>query len=218
MKKTLIIVGIISIALLTAGPIWATTIDWDTAYLLRDSDNDGSVDAAQIIDDDDFRKTISETSWTGELFFEFDISGNAATTEAYLDLSVLNPSWNYIYGSAKTFKVAYYVGNGEVDYSDFGTGTFFLEYSLAEQTYYSLHSDITDLYNSFLDSGYSYLGFRLYDPYWVYDPSLGSQIVVTSGELNVGDSAADPVPEPATMFLLGTGLMLLPGARRRLKR
>ena len=61
-----------------------------------------------------------------EFFTEFDVSSTGLASAAYFNFDMLNRANFGLPDASQSFKVAAYIGNGSVDFSGFGSGSFFV--------------------------------------------------------------------------------------------
>lgn len=149
--------------------------------------------------------------YEAEHFIEFDVSGSGTAASAYLNFSIYNPSTDEIYGTDKSFNLAYYTGSGSVDTSHFGTGDALATRTISGIITDNFVIDVTSEYNTFLSSGGDHFGIRFYDAFWD-GTSEGNQIKYIGSQLSV-----NVVPEPISSVLFIVGATTL-GVRQYRKR
>ncbi|MDA8418421.1 MAG: PEP-CTERM sorting domain-containing protein [Desulfobacteraceae bacterium] len=164
--------------------------------------------------------TLSNSQW---------LAGQFSLSQAYTITDVEGFMWG---GSGSTATVALYTDGGTVPVTELfskqftaGTdashdwyGASGLSWALAAGTYWaSFEVRAGDTYwGSLTGSALHPLGKEAYHPLnslgWVNYDNLNLAVRIS------GDTGNNPVPEPATMLLMGTGLAGLIGARRKNKK
>lgn len=206
---------ILGIAALVQGVAMAAPINYTTGFSLRDYNKDGIAEYMDDTPPDGFWGYVTEV-WTDEFFVEFNLVGLTSVESAAFQFEMENRSWSSAYGSSKIFSVASYVGDGVASASDFGVENALTTLAIPNVGALSYSLDVTDLINSNLTAGNSYLGIRFYDPIWTSNPSLGSQVFFNSGYLDVTESAP-AVPEPTSLALISLGLAIVVYRRRKIQ-
>ena len=143
-------------------------IKYDAAFTIRDNlPPDGDPDD---IDDDpsDARfwgLITNSASQDDEFFLEFDIRNIEPLSSAkfYFFFSKSFPDFDYYPDQTINLTVADYKADGIPDINKFGIGNDFADVLISDIRH--IHSiDVTDIINSYINSGISYLGIRLHSP------------------------------------------------------
>jgi hypothetical protein len=167
-----------------------------------------TVDDVQLLgmcDDYATHVNISDTGWQAELYTYGDImNGNgrwglpvdAYNVMGYLFMQTLDKTNNYSYISDRFLIADINQAIWKVNYGSLNIGT----------------GRANDLYTEALQK----TDFTEWHGYMdILTPALGSNNQPVSQEFLIRGSGPAPVPEPATMLLLGTGLLGLAGVGRK---
>ena len=109
-----------------------------------------------------------------------------------------------------------YAGNGTVEQSDTGAGSLITEIEELPSFGSYITIDVTSFIRELVNSNDPYAGFSIRAA-----GATGGGLWLSDGSLSIDYtdiSTTNPVPEPATMLLFGTGLAGLAGLRKRSKK
>jgi len=143
-------------------------------------------------------------------FYEYNLDNlslapNTIIKSAYLNLAVEHYTLTKIY-KYLFVEILGYVGNGKPDLSDFGAGVVLDKADISKPSsgqFYTIDFDVTQFVNARVSNHDTFAGFgiRIED----FFPNYGTANVHTSLTIQTAD-AAEPVPEPTTIF--GSALAL----------
>ena len=202
--KTQVIVILICICVLA----WCAPKSANAIPIVINPVDDGSIYSSGSVSSSAYLMASGSIQAVAE-FSTSDISGSVSQA-----LLSVNPYGLPLWGST-VYVFGYYSFDGKLTSSDYDTGTFLGEWGIpstlgyGEDTYF----DVTSFINGITSP---YAGFNL-------RTDSGGTDVFSSIEYNYGHPAqlivtSSPVPEPATMLLLATGIAGLAGSRIRRKR
>jgi hypothetical protein len=127
----------------------------------------------------------SDTSQWGQITYSidefhllFDISNLDSACSAKFSFSLTsNPTVSL--PLPYVLNIAVYESNGIASTDDFGKGDLFTSVIISNIEENVFVVDLTSIFNSFIDSGVSHLGIRLYDPISIDSPTGTAQLLFT---------------------------------------
>lgn len=191
MNKFIVIFMTAALYFWTAPPTIAEEfiLEYNTAFTLRDRDPlDGEADAIDDIPPSGFWGFITNSdSQIDEFLLEFDISNLEAACSAKFNFffSMWGPT-----SLPYELNIAVYEADGIANLGDFGAGDFFASAIISNIEENVFLVDLTSVFNSFINSGISHLGIRLYDPVSIVSPIGDAQLRFEEGNLII-------IPTPA---------------------
>lgn len=137
---------------------------------------------------------------------EFAVSGLVGVIGARLDLN-LQPRVGFLLGDP-TIAFYGYQGNGAIEEADLTAGSLLFSHSSFDPNGGLYQFDVTSFVSLALTGNWSHVGFML------RDTADGSSAFFVQNRLVLTTRDPVPVPEPATVALIGLGVLGIAGRRK----
>jgi len=169
------------------------------------SPKDGSAD---FINNDDFVQALNNVIFESRGVIEYDISGiGVPVTDAHLSLTVNEDLGPFPF----TLQFYSFAADGAVTVTDYDTGSLF--HSISYNSSPTLTVDVTGVLQDLIAANESFAGFNLRK--LEEDQGTEGEAFVafkslefpTAARLHINEANNSTVPEPASLFLLGSGLL-----------